>query len=221
MRPQAAQPRGSCWADSKESEHLPHCDAESTAAPASSVISHCILDLWSGRYGLPELHGAEFGLPTRGKGVGSEAGSLLPRPETAVTLIVNREDQSYKDEESRGNRPRESTVSLHKALAEVVAELQRQQLVVRGAPGVWSLRGDVQGLLESSIEEKPTGRRVFIGLRCDVCGNRAMTSLVGGSRLCEPCRTDAAQGQPLPPATPLSTSASRKRGRPSFSSPPD
>lgn len=74
-------------------------------------------------------------------------------------------------------------------LPSLMHELIDCRLVERSAPGVWTLKGDVQGLLEGEYRvshEKPS-QRVFIGLRCESCGVRATTSLVDGRRICPSC----------------------------------
>lgn len=62
-------------------------------------------------------------------------------------------------------------------------------LVERTAPGVWHLKGDVQSLLESEygVDGGHRGDHLFIGLRCERCGDRTITSLVDGQRLCKVC----------------------------------
>jgi hypothetical protein len=63
------------------------------------------------------------------------------------------------------------------------------RLVERSAPGVWTLKGDVQGVLEAEYSAARDGRghRVFIGLRCELCGLRSVTSLVDSRRICASC----------------------------------
>jgi hypothetical protein len=51
------------------------------------------------------------------------------------------------------------------------------------------VEGDVQGLLEDEYGTADEGRssRIFIGLRCELCGVRAITSVVDGVRICSSC----------------------------------
>jgi hypothetical protein len=74
-------------------------------------------------------------------------------------------------------------------LRPLMHELIDGRLVERSAPGVWTLKGDVQGLLEHEYCTAGEGRgdRVFIGLRCEICGLRAITSLVDSRRVCSSC----------------------------------
>jgi hypothetical protein len=74
-------------------------------------------------------------------------------------------------------------------LRPLMHELIDCRLVERSAPGVWTLKGDVQGLLEDEYRTAQEGRsdRVFIGLRCEICGVRAITSLVDSKRICSSC----------------------------------
>jgi hypothetical protein len=74
-------------------------------------------------------------------------------------------------------------------LRPLMHELMDCQLVERFAPGVWMLKGDVQGLLEDEYRgaHESRGNRIFIGLRCELCGVRAITSLVDGRRTCSAC----------------------------------
>jgi hypothetical protein len=74
-------------------------------------------------------------------------------------------------------------------LRPLMHELIDCRLVERSAPGVWMLKGDVQGLLEEEYgtADESRSRRIFIGLRCERCGVRAITSLVDGARICSPC----------------------------------
>jgi hypothetical protein len=68
-------------------------------------------------------------------------------------------------------------------------ELIDGRLVDRSGPGVWTLKGNVQRLLEqeySAALGRPSDR-VFVGLRCESCGVRAITSLVDGRRICSTC----------------------------------
>jgi hypothetical protein len=74
-------------------------------------------------------------------------------------------------------------------LRPLMHELIDCRLVERSAPGVWTLKGDVQGLLEDEYGTADEGRssRIFIGLRCELCGVRAITSVVDGVRICSSC----------------------------------
>lgn len=107
-----------------------------------------------------------------------------------MTLIADRFDQPPETDGEEQSVVFDTAISLEESLIRVVGELRRQRLAFRVAPGVWSLRGDVQSLLEGITESKAPGRRVFIGLRCDACGARSMTSLVNGRHVCEICRTN-------------------------------
>jgi hypothetical protein len=74
-------------------------------------------------------------------------------------------------------------------LRSLMHELIDCRLVDRSASGVWTLNGDVQRLLEDeycAALGSPSDR-VFVGLRCQSCGVRAITSLVGGRRICSSC----------------------------------
>jgi len=74
-------------------------------------------------------------------------------------------------------------------LRPLIHELVDCRLVERFAPGVWTLKGDVQGLLEDEYRgaHESSGNRIFIGLRCEICGVRAITSLVDSRRICSSC----------------------------------
>ncbi len=78
-------------------------------------------------------------------------------------------------------------------------ELIDCRLVERSPPGVWTLHGDVQGLLEQEYRAEDGVRRdrVFIGLRCEICGGREVTSLVNSRRICSSCAS-AHDAGPLP-----------------------
>ena len=77
-------------------------------------------------------------------------------------------------------------------------ELIDCRLVERSAPGVWTLKGDVQGLLEEEYRTAHEARsdRIFIGLRCEICGAREITSLVDSRRICSSCAQDHDGGLP-------------------------
>jgi hypothetical protein len=86
-------------------------------------------------------------------------------------------------------------------LPSLVHELIHYGLVERTAPGVWHLKGDVQALLEqgatATAVEQP--ERLFIGLRCQVCGVRDTTALVHGRRLCPACRSSVEAEEEMHP----------------------
>lgn len=75
-------------------------------------------------------------------------------------------------------------------LPALMHDLIEYDLVERIAPGVWSLKGDVQALLEREAPVRTGGRsdRLFIGLRCQRCGLRDTTRLMRGERLCARCQ---------------------------------
>lgn len=74
-------------------------------------------------------------------------------------------------------------------LPSLMHELIDCRLVERSAPGVWTLKGDVQALLEDQYRatHERGNNRIFIGLRCEGCGVRAITSVVDGRRICSSC----------------------------------
>jgi hypothetical protein len=73
-------------------------------------------------------------------------------------------------------------------LPSLLHELVDYDMVERTAEGTWVLRTELQSALEAHQTTTTRGeRRVFVGLHCEACGVRTMTSMVDGRRLCPPC----------------------------------
>jgi hypothetical protein len=114
------------------------------------------------------------------------------------------------DETVNGNQAGITSASPLRALEEIgerrvgerlpslLHELSYYRLVERTGAGEWVLRPDVQSALEAQ-ERTVDGleRRVFVGLRCEQCQSRTMTSMIGERRLCESCA--GAEGRSDPP----------------------
>lgn len=91
-------------------------------------------------------------------------------------------------------------------------DLLDYHLVTRTGDGAWVLTDDVQRLLErQAAVASPKECRVFVGLRCEACGNRAVTRLTGGQRICDSC---AGQGNTVTSLDTARTSQKSRRRRP-------
>ncbi|HEX4218475.1 MAG TPA: hypothetical protein VHZ02_08905 [Acidimicrobiales bacterium] len=93
---------------------------------------------------------------------------------------------------ARGAMP-DSNLRARLRLRPLMHDLIDFGLVERTAPGVWALKGDVQSLLEVEYGLDGDNRddHVFIGLRCEHCGERTITSLFEGQRLCSSCQGES------------------------------
>ncbi len=81
-----------------------------------------------------------------------------------------------------------ATRRIHDRLPSLLHELIDYGVVERDTSGRWQLSGEVQTLLEEqSVLHAVSGRRVFVGLRCEGCGTSTVTWLVGERRLCAAC----------------------------------
>lgn len=73
-------------------------------------------------------------------------------------------------------------------LPSLLHELVHYDLVEKSDAGSWVLRSEVQSSLDNLVGTQVEDERlVFVGLRCQRCGIRTVTSLVEDVRLCDPC----------------------------------
>jgi hypothetical protein len=99
-------------------------------------------------------------------------------------------------------------------LPSLVHELLYYRMVERTEAGTWVLRPELEAALEAQhLATVPaTGHRVFVGLRCEVCSRRTVTSMVEGRRLCQSCATaDPTAGPPATDVTEAPTGSGRRR----------
>lgn len=75
-------------------------------------------------------------------------------------------------------------------LAPLMHQLLAWDLIYLSEAGVFLLRDDVQQRLkEMTALPAPPTAQVYLGRKCESCGSVGVTRLVGGSRICERCRT--------------------------------
>ena len=99
-------------------------------------------------------------------------------------------------------------------LPSLVHELLYYRAVERTDAGTWVLRPELESALEAQhlATMSPNGHRVFVGLRCEQCTRRTVTSMVDGRRLCQSCATpDTTIGEPTAAATEVPAGTGRRR----------